>query len=290
MAAAIEAIERALLNGLDPAADPARSVVDVPAGQFLLMPASHGAVAGVKLVTIAPSNPARGLPRIQGVFVLWDAETLAPVALMDGAALTSVRTPAVSAVAARRLASASARLVVFGTGPQAAGHVLALREVLRVGEVFVVGRDAERASRFAESCGAAVVGDAGEAVEAADVICCCTTAREPLFDGSLVRDGALVIAIGSHEPEARELDSTLMGRAVVVVESRETALREAGDVIQAADEGALDPDALITIDSLVRGEADDTLAASAGPRVFKSAGMSWEDVAVAGAAWTEAQK
>ena len=92
-------------------------------------------------------------------------------------------------------------------------------------------------------------------IESYDLICCATTAREPLFDGARVADHATVVAIGSHERDAREVDSALAGRATVVVESRATALREAGDVVMAIAEGALDADALIELGSLVRGAA-----------------------------------
>jgi ornithine cyclodeaminase len=267
VAAAVDALEAALAAGFDPEGDPAR----VPAGDFLLMPSRVGAYAGVKVLSVAPENPSRALPRIQGVFVLWDAVSLTPVAAMDGAALTTLRTPAVSAVAARALMSGSAplRLVVFGRGPQGVAHTAALREVVEVQAVTTFGSDAAAA-------------DVAAAVREADVICCCTSARAPLFDGALVRDDAVVIAVGSHSPDARELDSALMGRATVVVESRASALREAGDVIQAVNQGALDPEGLLTLAALVRGDA----ALAAGrPRVFKSVGMSWEDVVTAAAAY-----
>ena len=114
-----------------------------------------------------------------------------------------------------------------------------------------------------------------ELVAAADIICCCTTAREPLFDGALVADHACVVAIGSHEPDAREVDDALARRATVVVESRAAALREAGDVIAAGLEG----DALVTLPELVAG-----FEPPAGrPRLFKSVGMAWEDTVVAAA-------
>jgi ornithine cyclodeaminase/alanine dehydrogenase-like protein (mu-crystallin family) len=264
VSAAADALEAALRDGFDPKGDPPR----VASGEFLLMPSSVGPHAGVKVLSVARGNAARGLPVIQGVFVLWDAETLAPVALVDGAALTLLRTPAVSLVAARRLAPDRAlRLAVFGAGPQAQAHTAALKGGFDVSAVDVV-RSAMPSA------------EVEVAVRRADVICCCTSARTPLFDGALVRDDALVIATGSHEPDARELDSALMGRATVVVESRTTAVREAGDVIQAVDEDALDAESLLTLADLVRS---DTSPAPDRPRVFKSAGMSWEDVVVASA-------
>jgi ornithine cyclodeaminase/alanine dehydrogenase-like protein (mu-crystallin family) len=91
-AAAVEAIIQALRGGLDPSADPARMSLDLTNGQFLLMPSETSAAAGVKVVTVAPDNPSRGLPRIQAAYVLFDQDTLALQAVLDGAALTTLRT------------------------------------------------------------------------------------------------------------------------------------------------------------------------------------------------------
>jgi ornithine cyclodeaminase/alanine dehydrogenase-like protein (mu-crystallin family) len=282
---AVDALERALLDGLDPEADPPRSAFSTAAGELLLMPSSWARAAGVKLATVAPANPERGLPRIQGVYVLFDGATLAPAALIDGIALTSLRTAAVSALAVRSLAPAGARrLLVFGSGPQAWSHVIALRELGPLERVDVVGRDRARLERFVERLrgegldARAAAGSAEAHVAAADLICCCTTAREPLFDGDLVAPAATVVAVGSHEPEARELDEGLAGRATVVVEARSAALREAGDVIQAIERGALAPDSLTTLAELVTGAAS---VPDERPRLFKSTGMAWEDVVVA---------
>jgi ornithine cyclodeaminase/alanine dehydrogenase-like protein (mu-crystallin family) len=253
--AAADALEAALAADLDPEAQPARTIVPVGEGELLVMPASVGSVAVVKLVTVGPAEP-----RIQGVCVVFDAATLAPAALVDGIALTNLRTAAVSLVAVRRLAAPDARrLVIFGRGPQARAHA----EALAMEDVVLLGRDEPRRD---------------ELVADADVICCCTTAREPLFDGSLVADHACVVAIGSHEPGARETDDRLAERATVVVESRASALREAGDVIGAIEAGALSADELVTLQELVAGAA-----IRPGPRLFKSTGMAWEDAVVAGA-------
>ena len=272
-AAAIDALEAALRGGLDPDADPPRTSAAAENGELLLMPSAAGGGLGVKLVTIG------GEPRVQGVYVLFDGDTLAPAALLDGIGLTDLRTSAVSALAVRHLAPREPRrLVVFGTGPQARAHVLALRATAPIEHVAILGRDPGRTEALASELDAEVGGP--DAVAGADVVCCCTTAREPLFDGDAVADEAVVVAIGSHEPEAREVDERLAARATVVVESRASALREAGDVIQAIAAGALREDELVTLAALVRGEA----AAGAGrPRLFKSTGMAWEDLVLAAA-------
>lgn len=282
---AVDALEEALRSGLDPEDDPPRSLFSVEAGQILLMPSSWAGAAGVKLATVTPANPERGLPRIQGVYVLFDAATLGPAALVDGIALTSLRTAAVSALAVRRLAPVDARrLLVFGSGPQAFGHVQALREVRPLEHVDVFARDRGRVEeltgRLRESGVKADAPDgrADEHIRAADIICCCTTAREPLFDGDLVAPGGTVVAVGSHEPEAREVDERLAARASVVVEARSAALREAGDVIQAIDAGVLDAGSLTTLAELAGGRAS---IPDGRPRLFKSTGMAWEDVVVA---------
>jgi ornithine cyclodeaminase len=259
-ARAADALEAALRDGLDPEADPPRSAMEVERGQILVMASPAARHPVVKLVSVG------GEPRIQGVCVVFDGATLAPLALIDGIALTNLRTSAVSALAVRHLAAPDARrLVVFGRGPQARAHAAALREVRPLEQVDMVGRDRARA-------------EVDELVRAADVVCCCTTAREPLFDGGLVADHAAVVAIGSHEPGARETDDALIARATVVVESRGSALREAGDVIQAIDAGAATAEELVTLAELVRGER---APGSGRPRLFKSTGMSWEDAVVA---------
>ncbi|MFB9473969.1 ornithine cyclodeaminase family protein [Nonomuraea salmonea] len=300
MGRAVAVLEEALRAGLDPEETPRRPVVDVAAGQLLLMPAATRRYAGVKVVSIAPGNPERGLPRIQGTYLLFDGDTLAPLAALDGIALTSLRTPAVSALAVRHLAEEGARrLVVFGSGPQAYGHVAALREVRPVEEVTVVGRDAARAEALAAHCRAQgltaraltnpaaapadpAAGPGAEAVAGADLVACCTTARTPLFPGKLARDGVTVVAVGSHEPGARELDDDLVARATVVVEARAAALEEAGDLLVPIGRGTITSRHLAgNLADLIAGR----VVVGPGPRVFKSTGMAWEDLVVAAAAY-----
>ncbi|TDV57198.1 ornithine cyclodeaminase family protein [Actinophytocola oryzae] len=276
---AIAAIRAALRDGLDPEAGWARSLVPVEHGQMMLMPAEWGRYAGIKVGTVAPDNPSLGLPRIQGMYMLLDGETLAPLAIVDGATLTISRTAAVSALAVDLLASPDAScLVVFGTGPQARGHVAAIRTVRPIDEVIVVGRS--HAAEFASS----VDGRAGSTVDVAraHVVVCATTARTPLFNGGMLQRGATVVAVGSHEPNVREVDDRTVCASTVVVEARSAALREAGDVVQPLAAGVFDPNTLVCLAGLVRGEAKVDMSR---PRLFKSVGMAWEDLVIAATGW-----
>jgi ornithine cyclodeaminase/alanine dehydrogenase-like protein (mu-crystallin family) len=287
--AAVDAISEVLAGRFDPADDVVRSSVDTAHGQFLLMPSERGDFAGVKVVTVAPGNPSFGLPRIQGVYLLFDALTLTLLATFDAAALTTLRTPAVSLAAVRPALARihePIRVVVFGTGPQALGHLDTLVAVADqpIGSVVFIARNPARVDPSVTGRGR-VIAVAGEeahaALSVAHMVVCATTAREPLFPADAIAPDAIVIAVGSHEPTARELDGALLGRATVIVEDVATALREAGDVIMAIDEGTLDPGALIPIKDVFTGA---TQLSSHGTVVFKSVGMSWEDLAVAAAA------
>jgi ornithine cyclodeaminase/alanine dehydrogenase-like protein (mu-crystallin family) len=282
--AAADALESALRSGLDPAATPPRSAVRISHGSMLTMPAESATGVGVKLLTVGgPDSPA-AQPRIQGVYVLFDGLTLAPMALLDGPALTDLRTAANSAVAARHLAPADAStLVVFGAGPQARAHILALSAVRPLTDVLVVGRRPERISALIESLAAATVtvkpGTVSD-VERADIVVCATTARDPLFLGSVVPSHACIVAIGSHEADARETDDALLRRAArVVVEDRATALREAGDIVQAVAARAITPDDLIEMKDMI------DVRPAGGISVFKGVGMGWQDLVVAEAAY-----
>jgi ornithine cyclodeaminase len=276
---AVAVLEESLLAA-DLAAEPPRQAVPLASGQMLVMPSTAGGL-GVKIVTVS-ERAMPGRPRIQSVYVLFDADSLAPAAFIDGTALTALRTPAVSALAASRLMPARiGRLVVFGTGPQAIGHIEAITAVRPVHEVVIVGRTPARASELADKlAGAGVPARSGtpDAVQQAEAVVCATTSAEPLFDGTAIGPACCVIAVGSHEPGKRELDAALLGRSMVVVEDIPTALREAGDIIQAIAAGTLTEGRLTTLADLVAGRV---LPDERRPRVFKSVGMAWQDLAVA---------
>ncbi|MDL9979980.1 ornithine cyclodeaminase family protein [Microbacterium sp. ASV49] len=284
MGRAIRALQETLEGGFDPQDDSPRTIVDVDAGQLLLMPGRVGPLVGQKLATVAPGNPGRGLDRIQGLYILIDGETLTPTALIDGTELTALRTPAVSAAVADVVAAPDAmRLVVFGTGPQGVRHVGAMRAIRPIEHVRFVGRDPERAARAVADASApgldVAVGSPDELVEA-DIVVCATTARTPVASFDALADRAVVVAVGSHEPDARELPADLLGRSHVIVESRAVARTEAGDVIQAIAEGPLTDAELFTFHDVFGGR----IPPSDRPRVIKTCGMGWQDLVVAHAA------
>jgi ornithine cyclodeaminase/alanine dehydrogenase-like protein (mu-crystallin family) len=171
---------------------------------------------------------------------------------------------------------------VVGAGPQARVHVETLRAVRALARVTHLVRDPSRTSPDAVRLGSR---DAEEALRTSDVVVCATSARSPLFDSELLPADVVVIAVGSHEPDARELDASLLGRAVVVVEDVGTALREAGDVVLAIREDALDAADLVPMRDVVTGGVR---LPPGRPLVFKSVGMSWEDLVVAEAALSAA--
>ena len=284
MRAAIDALEAAFRDA-EPSGAPIRTHVVTPSGALLVMPAAGEDGVGVKLVTVTGANPERGLPLIHALYVLFDPETQALRLLVDGAALTALRTGAVSAVATRHLARRDAhRLVIFGAGVQARAHLEAMRAVRPSDDVIVVARTHERAQALAEEAAAAGlrarVGTPDD-VGSADVVCTCTTATEPLFDGERLPDGAHVNAVGAYRPETREIDTATVRRAHVVVESREAALAEAGDLLIPIGEGAIEPDhARADLGEVVRGT---WVRPDHGISVFESVGLAFEDLAVAAA-------
>lgn len=262
-------------------------------GVALSMPASlaGGPHWSVKLVTVAPGNPARGLPLIAATVLLGDAATGVPLALLDGTSLTALRTGAAGGVAARTLARRdSAVVALFGAGAQArtqlAAVAVALERTLR--EVRIVSRDPLDAARaVAEWASDAPPGvryratSADEAVRDADIVITATSSATPVFSGSALREGTHVTAVGSFKPTMRELDDDTIRGARVVVDQRDPALAEAGELqgLTAAD--------VIEIGDVIAGRVRGRRSA-AERTVFKSVGNAIQDLVVASRAYERA--
>jgi len=285
MAAAIDALEAAFRGPLPEA--PLRSHVETASGSLLLMPSSSREALGVKLVTVTPANPDRGLPFIHAVYALFDGPTQAPLALLDGSALTALRTAAVSGLATRFLAVPGAsRLVVFGAGVQARSHVEAMRVVRPVERVTVVSRSAPAATALVQELRAAGVDaalGAPNAVARADLVCTCTTSPDPVLEGRLLPPGAHVNAVGAYTPQTRELDDEAIRRARVAVETREVAMAEAGDLLIPIRAGVVGEDHVVAeLSEVVAGVP--VRRTREDVTVFKSVGVAFEDLVVARAA------
>ena len=267
-------------------------------GLLLVMPAAllQTRALGAKLVTVFPGNRERGLPTLHASYFLLDLQTGAPLALMEGAFLTGIRTGAASALAARFLARPDSRNVAcFGAGVQAAFQLRCLATVLDLERVFVVGRTPERARAFAEAMAkelripVVVAPSAREAVSYADLITSATTSLTPVFDGKDLRPGTHVDAVGAFRPETREVDTETVRRARVVVDTYAGALEEAGDLLIPIREGA------ITHAHVTAELAELVTGARPGRRsrdeitLFKSVGFSLEDAAAARLAYDAAK-
>jgi len=261
-------------------------------GVALTMPAALGGASAysVKVVTVAPRNAGRALPVVIGTVLLGDASTGELRALIDGTALTALRTGAAGGVAARELSRLSAsRVAVFGAGVQARSQLLALAAVRPISETRVVTRDPAHAAAFRSWCAeqpalAAVAvrgADPKDAVSGADIVVTATTSSTPVFQGVWLAPGVHVTAVGSFTPAMRELDDDTLRGARLVVDERAAALAEAGELRgRSADE-------LVELGEIVSGRA----AGRSDDRertVFKSVGNAIQDLVVAGRAYERA--
>lgn len=274
------------------AIQPLRTVIALPGEHGFLgtMPAYIGAppTMAVKLISVFPENEGTTRPSHQGVTVLFDAEHGEPLAFIDAAAITAIRTAAVSGAATRALARADAGdLAILGTGVQAATHLDAMCAVRPIRRVRVWSRTPDRARAFAaraaERTGLEVeaVATARAAVGGADIICTATAAREPVVRGAWLAPGTHVNAVGASVRTTRELDSDAVARARLYVDRRESALHESGDVMMPIAEGRFDASHIVA-------ELGDVLAGTAPGRTsddeitcFKSLGLAVEDAAAA---------
>lgn len=237
-------------------ADLARGVAVSPAPPAMRLPGSESSflamvaasrpagLAAVKLLADIPGNRDRGLPPQRSTILAVATDDGSCEALIDGGAVTRVRTAAASAVATAELARPDSRVLGFiGAGALAHTHLEALRPILDIDRVLVWSRTEATARKFAESTGAEVANSAEDVVRAADVLCTLTPAKEPVVRGAWFPPGLHVNAVGAPpRPDHREIDTEGIRRARVVVDSRLTALHESGDVLIPLGEGAIEAD------------------------------------------------
>jgi alanine dehydrogenase len=289
-----ELIERLRAAFKEGHAAPPRQIVPVPGGAgdrlMLFMPAFAADGGGVvKLASIFPDNARSGAPTIQGALVVF-SNAGAPVAVMDAAAVTQLRTAAASALASSYLSRAdSNRLVVIGTGALAPYMALAHANVRPLQWIGVWGRNYERAAATAAHISRLVrptievvpVEQLERAVRAADIISCVTSSTEPVLQGRWLKPGAFVDLVGSFSPHKRETDDEAVQRARIFVDTFEGALNEAGDLLDPMARGAIDR-------TRIEAELADLVASRKVGRLndneitlFKSVGVALEDLAAA---------
>jgi ornithine cyclodeaminase len=304
MAQAVAAMQEAFRQYSSGEADvPLRTRLEVPgqSGLTLIMPAylrRTGDMA-VKIVSVFSRNPERALPTILAAVLVIDSSSGQPLALLEGASLTALRTGAASGAATDALARPdSAVLAVFGSGAQARTQAEAVCTVRAIRQVWVYSLDPSGAQRMIEQLrGHRPMPDdfrlAASPVEAAgqaDVVCTATTSARPVFPDSALKAGAHINAIGSYTPEMQEIDPRTVQRARVVVDSRQAALAETGDLILPIRAG------VITADH-IHAELGEVLSGAAPGRtdadqitLFKSVGLAVQDAVAAGRALARAQE
>lgn len=276
--ALIPAMERALIDySAGRYKQPDRQLLEVQphGGYFAAMPAVGEAV-GVKLVTFYPGNVDKGLPTHLAMILLFRPETGQPLAVMDGRLITEMRTSAVSAAVANKVAPKDARvLAVLGTGVQGQTHVEALSAVREFDEIRIWGRTEDNAKRLAEKVGGRAM-SAEDAVRGADIVITATSAKDPVLQGDWLDPGAFVAAVGWNSNEGRELDDAAM-RNVVIVESRPGTANESGNIRGSGAEIFAEAGEILAGDKSIEPGAT---------VIFDSVGMAAEDVAAASLVWS----
>lgn len=274
---------------------PLRSVVQPPGlpGLAVVKPASRAGdrpAFGMKIVTLFEGNAAAGLDAVQGGVLLLDPATGVPLALVEAGAVTELRTAAVSAVATDLLARPDAGdLAVLGAGVQGRAHLRAMAAVRPLRRIRLWNRTPARAEQLAEAAAGwglgapvEVAASPADACAGADLICTTTSSPEVVLRSVDVADGAHVNAVGAFRPTTRELDADLVARSTVVVDSIESALAEAGDLLLAGAEGRIDPASHIAAElGAVLAGARPGRSGAGEVTVFESLGLAVEDLAAA---------
>ncbi len=273
---------------------PLRTRLELPSGTALFMPAHVAGDFAIKIVNIFPDQN----PMISATVLVMDAQTGKTLALLDGEVLTAIRTGAGGGASADLLANPNSRSVaIIGSGVQARAGLEAVCAVREIEEVRVFSRNRANAELFAADMAGhgmipnnvTAVENVAQAVENADIVYCATTSTVPVFDGNLLKKGAHVIGVGSYTPQMQEVDAATVRNALVVVDSRESVLAEAGDLLVPIADG------LISADH-IHAELGDIIAGTKVGRTskeqitfFKSVGVAAQDAVAASIALANAR-
>jgi ornithine cyclodeaminase len=303
MAEAIEGMKEAYEQlSVDKVTMPLRSQVSVPEedGLSLIMPAyiPQSADLALKVVSVFPNNLQKKIPVINAAVLVLDASTGQPLALLEGASLTAIRTGAGSGAATDLLARPDAKIVaIFGSGVQARTQLQAVCTVRDIKEVRIFSPNLDNARQFAQEMASVgpipdeiiVTNNSNETVVGADIVCAATASKLPVFNGEDLKPGSHVNAIGSFTPDMQEVDVTTIQRSLIVVDSREAALEEAGDLIQPIESGEFEA-------SLIHAELGEIITGQQTGRTddkqityFKSVGIAVQDVVAGRIALNNAQ-
>jgi ornithine cyclodeaminase/alanine dehydrogenase len=282
---------------------PQRAVIPIPdhKGIYLAMPGYIGGdmnALGLKVVTVYPNNPSQyDLPTILGTLMLCDPATGKAIAIMDAGYLTAVRTGAASGVATKYLARKDSKVcTIFGAGVQARKQLEAVQIVQPLEKVFVNDIAEKAMESFAgdlsSSLGVEITPtkEVETAVRESDIIITASSSHEPVFDGNWMKPGTHVNNIGSHTPDAREMDTTTVKRSKFVADLKEANLAEAGDILIPIKEGAVTEDHIYaSLGEIVVGDKPGRENAEE-ITVFKSCGLAIQDVSTALAIYDAARK
>ena len=302
---AIEAMKQAYASlSSGTAVVPLRTRLPIPESEALslFMPAfvnsQDGNAMAVKVVSLFPSNPARGLAYIQAAVLVLDPETGRAIALLEGSSLTAIRTGAAGGAAIDLLARPESKVVaIFGAGAQGRTQLEAACTARKLETAFLVDPNPEKAQVFAREIQETgmlddirVLQSAREALETADIICTATTSTKPVFADQDLKAGTHISAVGSYTPDMQEVPAETLQRAKLFVDSRSASLEEAGDLIQPIRAGLFD-------ETHISGELGEVVLGKIAGRqspdeitYFKSVGIAVQDAMAAQVALTNARR
>ena len=270
---------------------PNRTHMDIAAeqGVTLVMPSyisGDNEALAVKVVSVFPNNATKGLARIQAAVNVFDPATGQPIALIEGSALTGIRTAAVSGAATDLIAGDNTPVLgIVGAGVQARTHIEAICSVRAIERIQIYGPTPAKVERLANEVkqlpgvpsDIVIAVSGNEAVKDADIVCAVSTATDPVFEDAFIKPGAHINAVGSYQPHVREIPTATVLRSKVYVDQREAAWEEAGDLIQPLRAGQITEDHIVSdLSELATGTNPATLEGSQ-ISFFKSVGLAMQD-------------